>query len=79
MSWSVFGAKYPLSGNLRLVVVAHAATDYGVTPHITNEPAFGLAFMATLVAGAWWQGSADGRRRAHCEANTNRTSARPTG
>lgn len=56
VSWSVFGTIYLLSGNLWLVVVAHAATDYGVTPLITNEPAFGLAFMATLVVGAWWQG-----------------------
>jgi len=52
-SWLVFGTVYLLSGNLWLVVLAHAATDYGVTPLITNEPVFGLVFMAILIAGAW--------------------------
>ena len=51
-SWLVFGTVYLLSGNLWLVVLAHAATDYGVTPLITNEPVFGLVFMAILIAGA---------------------------
>ena len=31
-------------------------TDYGVTPLITNEPVFGLVFMAMLIAGAWLTG-----------------------
>ncbi|MFU8887263.1 MAG: lysostaphin resistance A-like protein [Trueperaceae bacterium] len=53
-SWLIFGSIYALSGNLWLVVVAHAATDYGLSPLVTNEPLFGLAFMAILVAGARW-------------------------
>jgi membrane protease YdiL (CAAX protease family) len=52
-SWLIFGTAYALSGNLWLVVVAHAATDYGLSPLVTNEPAFGLLFMALLVAGAY--------------------------
>ena len=58
--WLVSGAVYLFSGNLWLVVIAHAATDYGMTPLITGEPAFGLVFMAMLIAGAW----RTGRRRA---------------
>lgn len=53
-SWLIFGGIYALSGNLWLVVVAHAATDYGLSPLVTNEPLFGLLFMAVLVAGARW-------------------------
>jgi membrane protease YdiL (CAAX protease family) len=53
-SWLVFGSIYALSGNLWLVVVAHAATDYGLSPLVTDEPLFGLLFMAILVAGARW-------------------------
>ncbi|MFO8150563.1 MAG: CPBP family glutamic-type intramembrane protease [Trueperaceae bacterium] len=53
-SWLVFGSIYALSGNLWLVVVAHAATDYGLSPLVTNEPLFGLLFMAILIAGARW-------------------------
>jgi membrane protease YdiL (CAAX protease family) len=52
-SWLIFGSIYALSGNLWLVVVAHAATDYGLSPLVTNEPLFGLLFMALLVAGAF--------------------------
>jgi membrane protease YdiL (CAAX protease family) len=52
-SWLIFGTAYAVSGNLWLVVVAHAATDYGLSPLVTNEPAFGLLFMALLVAGAY--------------------------
>jgi membrane protease YdiL (CAAX protease family) len=52
-SWLIFGTAYALSGNLWLVVVAHAATDYGLSPLVTNEPLFGLLFMALLVAGAY--------------------------
>lgn len=63
VSWGVFGTIYLLSGNLWLVVLAHAATDLGVTPLITNEPAFGLVFMTLLVVGAWAQGRRD--RAAH--------------
>ncbi len=59
VSWSIFGAIYLLSGNLWLVVVAHAATDLGFTPLITNQPLWGLAFMALLVGGAWWHGRSD--------------------
>ena len=62
VSWGIFGTIYLLSGNLWLVVVAHAATDLGLTPLVTNEPVWGLVFMALLVAGAWWQGGA-GRSR----------------
>jgi membrane protease YdiL (CAAX protease family) len=51
-SWLIFGSIYALSGNLWLVVVAHAATDYGLSPLVTNEPLFGLLFMAILIAGA---------------------------
>ncbi len=53
-SWLIFGSIYALSGNLWLVVAAHAATDYGLSPLVTNEPLFGLLFMAILVAGAGW-------------------------
>lgn len=52
-SWLIFGTAYAVSGNLWLVAVAHAATDYGLSPLVTNEPAFGLLFMALLVAGAY--------------------------
>lgn len=52
-SWLIFGTIYALSGNLWLVVVAHAATDYGLSPLVTNEPLFGLLFMALLIAGAY--------------------------
>lgn len=62
VSWGIFGTIYLLSGNLWLVVVAHAATDLALTPLVTNEPVWGLVFMALLVAGAWWQGGA-GRSR----------------
>ena len=55
VSWGVFGTIYLLSGNLWLVVVAHAATDLGLTPLVTNEPLWGLVFMALLVVGARWQ------------------------
>lgn len=55
-SWLIFGTIYLLSGNLWLVIVAHASTDYGLTPLITQEPLLGLVFMATLVAGSWWLG-----------------------
>jgi uncharacterized protein len=53
-SWLIFGSIYALSGNLWLVVVAHAGTDYGLSPLVTNEPLFGLLFMGILVAGARW-------------------------
>ena len=59
VSWGIFGTIYLVSGNLWLVVVAHAATDLALTPLITNEPVWGLVFMALLVTGAWWQGSAE--------------------
>jgi hypothetical protein len=59
----VFGSIYLLSGNLWLVVVAHASTDYGVSPLVTGEPLLGLLFMSVLVAGAWWLGRQAPRRR----------------
>jgi hypothetical protein len=52
-SWLIFGTVYALSGNLWLVVVAHAATDYGLSPLVTTEPMFGLLFMTLLIAGAY--------------------------
>jgi len=52
-SWLVFGGLYALSGNLWLVALAHAGTDYGLSPLVTHEPAFGLLFMGVLLAGAW--------------------------
>lgn len=55
VSWLVFGSLYALSGNLWLVVVAHAATDYGLSPLVTDQPVLGLLFMAVLMAGAWWR------------------------
>jgi membrane protease YdiL (CAAX protease family) len=57
-SWLIFGSIYALSGNLWLVILAHAATDHGLSPLVTNEPLFGLLFMLVLVAGA----VGDGRR-----------------
>ena len=66
-SWLIFGSIYVLSGNLWLVVIAHAATDYGLSPLVTNEPLFGLLFMAILIAGACWfprPGRAERRERA---------------
>ena len=54
-SWVIFGTIYLLSGNLWLVVVAHAATDYGLTPLVTGEPLFGLLFMLVLVVAAYLQ------------------------
>jgi hypothetical protein len=59
----VFGSIYLLSGNLWLVVVAHASTDYGPSPHVTAEPLLGLLFMSVLVAGAWWLGRQAPRSR----------------
>jgi hypothetical protein len=53
VSWLIFGTIYALSGNLWLVVIAHAATDYGVSPLVTNEPVLGLVFMAVLIVGSW--------------------------
>ncbi len=60
-SWLIFGLIYLFSANLWLVVIAHASTDYGLTPLITNEPLLGLLFMGTLVLAAWYLG----RRRSH--------------
>lgn len=58
MSWAIFGAIYPLSGNLWLVVVAHGATDLGLTPLVTSEPLWGLVRGALLVGG---RGGNEGR------------------
>ncbi len=63
-SWLIFGTIYALSGNLWLVVIAHAATDYGLSPLVTNEPLLGLVFMAVLVAGAWLLRRRGDQRRA---------------
>ncbi|HHX87865.1 MAG TPA: CPBP family intramembrane metalloprotease [Firmicutes bacterium] len=54
VSWIIFGAIYALSGNLWLVAMAHGSTDYPLVPLITNQPVFGVIFMALLVAGAWF-------------------------
>lgn len=56
VSWCLFGTIYALSGNLWLVALAHAATDYPVSPLVTGEPVLGLLFFAVLIAGAWWLG-----------------------
>nr|NIV39989.1 CPBP family intramembrane metalloprotease [Anaerolineae bacterium] len=45
LSWSFFGTIYYLSGNLWLTAFAHASTDYGLLPAITDAPALGLLFM----------------------------------
>jgi hypothetical protein len=42
-----------LTGILLVAAGVHAATDHGLSPLVTNEPAFGLHFMALLVAGAY--------------------------
>jgi membrane protease YdiL (CAAX protease family) len=52
-SWLFFGTMYALSGNLWLAAFAHASTDYGISPLVTNEPVFGLMFMVLLVFAAW--------------------------
>ena len=69
-SWLIFGSIYALSGNLWLVVVAHAATDYGLSPLVTNEPLFGLLFMAILIAGTRWS------RRPEGDAGADRATGR---
>jgi len=56
LSWGFFGAIYLFSGNLWLTALAHASTDYGLLPAITNVPALGLLFMSMVVAVAWWLG-----------------------
>ena len=61
-SWLVFGTMYAVSGNLWLVVVAHAATDYGLTPLVTQVPLLGLLFMTVLVVGAFWSPRRRARR-----------------
>ena len=70
-SWLVFGMIYLFSGNLWLVVIAHAATDYGLTPLITNEPLLGLLFMGVLVLAAWHLGRS--RRHSHVPQKQKRT------
>lgn len=52
-SWLFFGAIYVLSGNLWLVVITHASTDYGLLPVITQNPLIGLVFMLLLLLGGW--------------------------
>jgi membrane protease YdiL (CAAX protease family) len=52
-SWLFFGTIYALSGNLWLSAFTHASTDYGISPLVTEEPMFGLAFMVFLVAASW--------------------------
>jgi membrane protease YdiL (CAAX protease family) len=52
-SWLVFGAIYAISGNLWMAAFAHASTDYGLSPLVTNEPLIGLVFMAFLIYGAY--------------------------
>ena len=69
-SWLIFGSIYALSGNLWLVVVAHAATDYPLSPLVTNEPLFGLLFMAILIVGARWS------RRLRGDAGPDRATGR---
>lgn len=67
VSWLVFGGVYATSGNLWSAVVTHAATDHGLTPLITSEPLFGLAFMAAMVAMSLLERRSrrsDARRRA---------------
>lgn len=54
VSWLFFGTIYALSGNLWLTAFAHASTDYGLSPLVTQNPIFGLLFMAFLLAGARW-------------------------
>jgi len=52
-SWLLFGAIYALSGNLWLVVIAHASTDYGLLPMITQNPLIGFVFMLLILLGGW--------------------------
>jgi len=56
LSWSFFGAIYLFSGNLWLTAFAHASTDFGLLPAITNSPTLGILFMSAVVAIAWWLG-----------------------
>ncbi|NIV33432.1 MAG: CPBP family intramembrane metalloprotease [Anaerolineae bacterium] len=53
LSWIFFGTIYHLSGNLWLTAFAHASTDYGLLPAITDAPALGLLFMLGVVVIAW--------------------------
>lgn len=52
-SWLFFGAIYVVSGNLWLVVIAHASTDYGLLPMITQNPLIGFVFMLLILLGGW--------------------------
>jgi membrane protease YdiL (CAAX protease family) len=52
-SWLFFGSIYAISGNLWMAAMAHASTDYALTPVITDSPLIGLLFMASMVLLAW--------------------------
>lgn len=56
ISWAFFGAAYALSGNLWLTAMAHASTDFPLSPLVTNQPVLGVVFMILMVTGAWWMG-----------------------
>jgi membrane protease YdiL (CAAX protease family) len=53
VSWLLFGAIYVLSGNLWLVAIAHASTDYALLPMITQDPLIGLVFMLLILIAGW--------------------------
>ena len=53
ISWLFFGFIYLFSGNLWLVVFAHASTDYAILPAVVNQPNIGLLFMGLLLTYAW--------------------------
>ena len=53
ISWLFFGFMYLFSGNLWLVVFAHASTDYAILPAVVNQPLFGVFFMGLLLGYAW--------------------------
>ncbi|MBW6474752.1 MAG: hypothetical protein K0B14_16615, partial [Anaerolineaceae bacterium] len=56
ISWLFFGFMYSFSGNLWLVVFAHASTDYAILPAVVNQPLIGLIFMGLLLGYAWYIG-----------------------
>jgi membrane protease YdiL (CAAX protease family) len=53
ISWLIFGFIYLFSGNLWLVIFAHASTDYAILPAVVNQPVIGLIFMGLLLFYAW--------------------------
>lgn len=56
ISWLFFGFMYSFSGNLWLVVFAHASTDYAILPAVVNQPLIGLIFMGLLLGYALYIG-----------------------